>query len=239
MKVNNGVTPLMGARRGPMPVRLGFQAKLPMAPQAPLKKSSLGAFDLDRLPDSVLWVTGGAAALWAGGILPSPADSVIRALGIASVGYGIYYLFKGDGSEKVVTKETNVLSSVGAFESITGSFIKPRMYEQVPVQLFGTYNFWDIPVEFEVRNPSDEEVSFNLIVTQREVAATRVGIDVPREHTYDAIPVKLAPRSHELKRFDIDTLNWVGGLWINLIVRKVGPGAPAGGAKISEVTFFA
>lgn len=239
MIVRNGVTPLMGYR--PIPVRLGFQGQLPKAP--PVKRgASLGGFSWDRFVDVLPWIGGGTAGILIGRVLPPPIEYAVMAAGIGALTYGIYHTFKTPAAEKAnqTTTGKNTLPSEDAFAAIRAQFIRPKMYERVNVALFGfTYNYWDIPVEIEVINPSDEEVSFNLVITQREVASTRMGLDVPREHTYESIPVKLAPRGRDVKKFDIDTLNWVGGLWENLVAKKVRPGYSDPGDKMAEVTFFA
>lgn len=56
----------------------------------------LGVFEESRLPTSLFLASGGIAAVYFGGVMPSPVDVVIRALGIGAIGYAVYHVFSGE-----------------------------------------------------------------------------------------------------------------------------------------------
>jgi hypothetical protein len=234
----------------------GFRP-LPMAPWAPPKqdlffspkrmseKKMSGSFSSKEIPLSLALGAGSAGAIILGAQLPSAGwKGFFIGAGLLGLGYSISNLFSGPelppqgvqssgDAAKIPTKE--------AFEQLTGSFRKPRMYEQIdqpgPNWLM-TANYFDIDVEFVLTNPTSESVTATLRLTQQETATRTLYPNSKESNTYSKIVTVPANTSITVP-FDVKTLNWTGALTERLVMEKIRSGDPAESAvKLSEVTFF-
>lgn len=147
-----------GPRYAPVP------APPPMLGQSPhvgAERPRLGEFAWGRLPTSILFMTGGVAGLYIGGAFPSPVDVILKAVGVAAVGWGVYYLFneppKG-GAEKPsgAEQEPQRTPSPTAFQLIKGNIISPTPGSKPSL------NFWGDTYDAQVvwYNGSNENVDF-------------------------------------------------------------------------------
>jgi hypothetical protein len=130
------------------------------------------------LGTSFLLTAGGVASLYFSGVLPSPADSILKGLGIAAAAWGGYnlatQLFGGSGPQidrkaKAEAPPTPTMSP-GALAKVSGQIITPLTNTIPPLQaeLFG-------PMYFEIkvlwRNDSAEEANFKYNILAESVSA--------------------------------------------------------------------
>lgn len=137
------------APAGPFPPHVGDDARgfvrhgLGDGPLEGAERARLGEFSWGRLPSSILWMTGGVAGLYIGGAFPSPVDLVLRAAGVAAIGWGVYYLFAEPSVAKAETpaesaREPQRTPSPAAFQSITGAVISPTAGSKPEINFWGT-----------------------------------------------------------------------------------------------------
>lgn len=205
------------------------------------QKRLVGSFSPSALPTSLGVSLGSVAAIMIGMKAPSPIGEILIGAGFAGLGYSIYNLFSGaekrDLSDKTVPLN---LASKEAFDQITGAFRKPRMYEKIdhlgPDNI--EYNWEDVDIEFVVTNPSNEDVDLTLRFTQTETANKGWFGSSKDTATYFK-RVSVPSGKSATVPFEIDTLNWFGGLTETIVADKMFDVNPkSAGVKLAEVTFF-
>lgn len=149
----------------PAPVRAPAPPALGNGSLAGADHPRLGEFSWGRLPTSILLMTGGAAGLYLGGALPSPGDVILKAAGVAAMGWGLFYLFNEPAkatAEKPsgAAQEPQRTPSPMAFQMIKGNIVSPTPGSK-PVK-----NFWSYTYDAEVvwYNGSVENVEFTYDV---------------------------------------------------------------------------
>jgi hypothetical protein len=108
-------------------------------------------------------MTGGVGAIYLGGVLPTPADVLVRVGGIAAAGFGLYHLFAEDGTAppaKGATQSPLDTPSPEAFDKARGVWLYP---------VTGTKpesNFWSSGFDAKIiwYNGSDKKVNFTYDV---------------------------------------------------------------------------
>jgi hypothetical protein len=157
----------------PMPRMVPFGPRFAAAPRPyvppplPPRPASLGAegprlgeFSWGRLPTSILFMTGGVAGLYIGGAFPSPADVIMKAVGVAAVGWGVYYLFNEPATVTAAkpggAQEPQKTPSPAAFPTIRGNIISPTSGTKP------NRNFWSNSFDAQIAwyNGSPEDVNF-------------------------------------------------------------------------------
>lgn len=134
------------------------------------RRHRLGDFSWNRFPTSVLFLAGGAAGFYVSPLVPSPVDTILKAAAIASIGWGIYYLFGGPSTPSGAGQAPKKTPSTPAFGLIRGSIVSP---------VSGTkpnMNFWGESFDINVAwyNGSGEEANFTYDVLADSVATSGV-----------------------------------------------------------------
>jgi len=209
------------------------------------QKKMGGSFSTKELPLSLAVGAGSAGAIVIGAQVPSPGwKGFLIGAGLLGLGFSIYNLFSGPEappSGEQSSSNAAPIASKSDFEQLTGSFLKPRMYEQVdqpgPDWLM-TANYFDIYPQFSLTNPTNNPVTVTLRLTQQETSSRMLYPNSKESKTYSKV-VTVPPKTTVTVEFDIDTLNYTGSLTERLVMEKIRSGDPADAAvKLAEVTFF-
>lgn len=126
------------------------------------KSPRLGDFAWDRFPTSILFLAGGAAGFYVGPLIPSPIDTVVKAISIASVGWGIYYLFKGPPTQKEDNKNPKTTLSPAAFKLISGSIVSPHDGTKPDMNWLG--EAFDVNVKWYNGSNEDGNITYDVLV---------------------------------------------------------------------------
>ena len=177
-----------------------YQLREPLPPILPEQPAlgdryRMGEFAWNRVPTSVLLLTGGVGAIYLGGVLPNPVDIFARVAGIAAAGYGLYYMFNEPEGQKMQSDNSQKPQNTpppSDFNMIKGTWISPVSGTK-PSENFWTTTF---DAKYAWYNDSPNEVSFtyDILVNSITSGIPQVGVNYVSQSVYTN-SIKLAAKA--------------------------------------------
>lgn len=143
-----------------MPLRPSYA---PPAPDLGADRPRLGDLSWERFPTSILFITGGAAGLFVSGALDTTTGMILKAAGVAAIGWGAYHLLAGPPAGNVErpadkTQLPQKTPSAPAFQMFQGSIISPVDGSKPDLNTWTWTNNFDARIVWY--NGSNEDANF-------------------------------------------------------------------------------